>query len=186
MTRFRLVPAVIVLVGGMLCVGPAFAQGPDDDAPYSPKVFSRAELIDFGTFDDNPLEVPFDVLETSQEPTYDRVDIHVRLDATFDEVVSHFEDAFGSDDPVARFRDGYVPQAGDEPLEVKGVTKVPEGRRFVLSHPKMRREFNIEIREKGGKALMIFENAAFTQNFLGLVPLRAPFQPVDAESISLD
>lgn len=186
MRRGRVFSTLLVAIGCLLWAGTAAAQGGGEE-PWEPKVFPRAELIDFGTFPENPLDLPFQVLETEEVPTYDRIDYHLHLGASFDEVVGHFEESREKDEPAASFRDEFVPAAGDEPLTINGHATVPEGRRFTLGHPKMRRHFVVEIREKAdGRALLIFENAVTTQRFLGLVPGRTPFRPVGAEPISLD
>ena len=71
---------ILTVLAVAMLVAPAAAAAGDDGKPWEPRKFSRDEIIEFGTFDQTPFELPWRVERIEEVPTDSRSDFRHVLD----------------------------------------------------------------------------------------------------------
>lgn len=160
-------------------------QSSSEDAPYAPRQFSRSELIDFGTYDETPIEFPWAIEEVEEIPVYSRIDFKHRVDASYRTISQYFNRAYRKQTPTVTLKGHVSPTSSPLKLKVYGHAKSDDGERFTLGHSKLMRKFYVDLMREGGDVYLVFRNASYTQIFGGMVPNRSPFKPVRAEPVEL-
>jgi hypothetical protein len=156
-----------------------------DDAPYAPRSASVSDLIDTGTFANNPLDFPFDVTEATQVARFGRMDFRVDLSVPLQTALTHFERAYDSQKAALSFKPWAVPDGTDRDLMVTGLGETDDAHIISLAHPPTNRRFTLELTRKSGEVRIFLRNQTITHIFGAMTPLRAPFTPIDAEPIPL-
>jgi len=176
----------LVFAAGVAIALAAFTQTAatqQSDNPWDPKVFSQSELIDFGTFDRSPIELPWDTERVEQVASRSGVDFRHVLDADFGEVRDFFIEKYRNEKPVATLKSFATPKGASSELLMYGRSRSSGSYRFVLGNSDLRRKYDLVLERKQGETVLTFQNVAYSMVFSGGVPERAPFTPVDADPI---
>ncbi len=184
-TLSSLVGLVLVVTGGLLS-GDVRAQSPSStDAPYTPRKFQTSELIDFGTYENTPLTLPWEVKNVEEIAVHSRLDFKHEMAASYRKISEYFKEAYREQTGAVTLKKKASPTASSLELKIHGHSTSDDGERFTLGHDKLMRKFYLDLRRDDGSAFLIFRNASFTRLFGGMVPQQAPFTPIRAETVPL-
>jgi hypothetical protein len=167
----------------MMVASPAMAQSSAEVA-HTPKVYPRAELINFGTYDKAPLTFEWPVVDVRQEPIGNRLQFVITLDVDLTSAVDFFEGAFADQDPVATLAPGVLPFNTERDLVVVGHSASGNPASFTLSGTGTTRRFTIKLTGEGSKTVVTLDNRMSSQLFSGVVPPRVGFQPAGASVVN--
>lgn len=173
-----------VLLAMGLVASPGLAQ---DAKPFTPREFSRSELIDFGTYDAPPIDFEFPIVDVEQQPEDKWINFVLTVDADYTTVVQHFENAYTGQKTAARLAHGIMPYQSTRELTVVGKS-TPEDNpslRFMLGNKGMTRRFAIDVSQASGKTLITMRNLVISRLFSGVVPPRQNFKPKGAKPVNL-
>ena len=176
---------ILTVLAVAMLVAPAAAAAGDDGKPWEPRKFSRDEIIEFGTFDQTPFELPWRVERIEEVPTDSRIDFRHVLDVEFETAAEYFDSAYSNQKAVLTLKKQYAPAGKERELFVYGLASGPNSNNYTLGNKDLQRQFTIELKHADGDVMLIFKNMAFTRVFGAGVPGQAPFKPVDAEPITL-
>ena len=174
--------SLVVVVGAALAV-PSVAAAQDDSARWTPKQFTQSELIDFGTFGQSPLELPWAITKVEEVTNAGRIDFKHLLEADVREVEKHFDERYESQQPAVKLKKGLVPKGKSRELNVLGKATQGDVRNFSLGNSDLRQNFIVRLKEENGRAALVYQNMNLTEIFGGNTPGLAPFKPVDADPI---
>ncbi len=163
---------------------PAAAQSPDEPL-HTPHHYSRSELINFGTYDEPPVNFEWETLDVRQEPVRDRLDYVFTVDVDLPTAIEFFESAYVEQTPAATLAPGVRPFQSERELKIVGRTKGVDPARFTLGSRAMTGHITIDVSQEAGQTVIIVQNMVMSRLFSGLVPSRAGFMPASAKPVPL-
>lgn len=153
------------------------------DAPWTPKRYGQSDLIDFGTFGQSPLALPWNVLRVEEVTNYGRIDFKHHLEVGVREVASYLDDKYKNQKPALELKKGVLPKDKSRKLHVIGTARQDDHRTFTLGNGDLRQNFIVQLKEENGRAALVYQNMALNQLYGPGAPRLAPFKPVDADPI---
>jgi hypothetical protein len=170
------------LVAFVTCLAVA-SEGQAQEAPYSPKKFSRAELIDGGSFQKVPFTLPWNLISTRLVSNQGREDFEQVYDERYDVVIGKLRDAYNEAQEIIEADGRALGNNQLTHLRVMGTAIEGQKSRFTLGQPALSQNIVIDVEPRGRQTVIIVRSTAVRMVYSGVMPARAPFAPAGAQPV---
>lgn len=177
--RFMLNLMSCSLLAFMTCLACA-TEVQAQEAPYSPKKFSRAEIIDGGSFQKIPFTLPWSLMSTRLISHGGREDFEQVYDERYDVVINQLRDAYNQATEIIEADGKALGNSQLTHLRVMGTAIEGQKSRFTLGQPALPQHIVIDVEPRGRQTVIIVRSAAVRMVYSGVMPARAPFAPAGA------
>ena len=179
MSRF-LLPLILVL--GFL---PALSA---QETPYGPKAADRKELIHFGVYDAPPVVLPYEIVDTTRVTQNGRLDFRVIYRVPYQDLLNSLLKADSATTDVAKINSAAGQPStsdGDDAKRGLRVFGKQDGApaRFTLGSEHTVFRFVIDLSPAGVNTVVQMRSAISSSLYSGVMPARAPFAPMGANTI---
>ncbi|MEM1348954.1 MAG: hypothetical protein AAGI01_10385, partial [Myxococcota bacterium] len=135
------------------------------------------DLLTKGKFTQNPVRLPFPLVDQSTVTRTARTDLEQLVDTPYEKVVGYFEDKARQKAGFEFLDPSVYPDAAGKKLKIVGAQRSADETIFRFTHPQLSRDIVLRLSPEGRRTSIIFENQVLTQLNSGVMPARVGFMP---------